>query len=292
MPQPSPASPARPLKAFVRWLARLFVGLLVLYVGVIIVLMWLENWFVYHPVKASEVWEQPAAAVEDVWLTSADGTKIHGWWCPTPNARWVVLYCHGNAGNVSRWHAGAKEWQEKVGASVLVFDYPGYGRSEGKPSEAGCHAAAEAAYRWLVEVQKVPPERLVLHGVSLGGAMAVELARDHPHAALVLLCAFTNVPDMAQQMFPFLPARWIVRHRFDNLAKLKDHTGPLFIAHGDADELVPYDHGTCLFAACPARQKELFPILGGRHNNSATDDYYAAVKSFLARCEKPADWRS
>jgi uncharacterized protein len=282
--------PVHPLRRAVKTVVRFLLALFIVYVGVIIVLMWFENWFIYHPAKFSESWEKPQdPAVQDVWLTSTDGTKLHAWWCPTPNAHWVVLFCHGNAGNVSRWYHSAQEWQTHVGASVLVFDYPGYGQSEGKPTEAGCYAAGEAAYRWLIDENKVSPERLVLHGVSLGGGVAVELAQRHPHGALVLLSAFTNVPDMAQMMFPFLPARWLVKTRFDNLAKLPRQSRPVFIAHGDADELVPHEHGVRLHEACGALHKEFFTTPGGSHNTSATPEYFAGVKRFLQKRDAAGD---
>jgi len=274
-----------------RRLVRLLVLFVLGYAGITIVLLFLENWFIFRPATAREFWEAPAAGVQEVWLTGADGTKLHAWWHPVPDARWVVLYCHGNAGNVSQWSPAAREWNEHVGASVLLFDYPGYGKSAGRPSEAGCYAAGETAYRWLVEEQKVPPERILLHGVSLGGAVALELATRHAHGALVLLCAFTNIPDMAQGMFPWLPARWLVRTQFDNLAKIATHHGPVFLAHGDADDLVPVDHCRRLFAAASAERKECFTISGGHHNDSATPAYFAAIRSFLEKlrgCESIA----
>src|SRR5207248_5963463 len=126
---------------------------------------------------------------------------------------------------------------------VLIFDYPGYGRSEGSPSEAGCYAAAEAAYAWLVQTQQVPPGQIILYGGSLGGGVAVELARRQPHRALILVSTFTSIPDMAQQLYPWLPARWLVRNRFDSLAKIGQCTQPVFIAHGTADGLLPYTQG-------------------------------------------------
>jgi fermentation-respiration switch protein FrsA (DUF1100 family) len=268
-----------------RWLARAMVGLAVLYIGVIVVFMWIENRLVYHPQTAGEFWERPSdPGVEDVWLKCPDGTRIHGWWCPTPGARRTVLFCHGNAGNVSRWYASARDWQEHVGAAVLVFDYPGYGKSEGKASEAGCYAAAEAAYDWLVKERGVAPDELVLCGVSLGGGVAVELAGRRPHRALVLLCTFTNIPDMAAEMFPLLPLRWFARTRFDNLAKLPNYAGNLFVAHGDADELVPFKHSTRLFAAATTKHKELYTIPSGGHNTSATSEFYSRVKNFLDGC--------
>src|SRR5262249_37012499 len=144
----------------------------------------------------------------------------------------ILLFCHGNGGNLSHraWEIG--EWQRRLGDSVLIFDYPGYGRSDGKPSEQGCYAAADAAYQWLLEEKHVAPEQIVIYGGSLGGAVAVELALRHDHRALVLQDTFTSIPDMAQHQYPWLPARWLVRQQFDSLAKIGQCRRPVFIAHG------------------------------------------------------------
>ena len=123
-----------------------------------------------------------------------------------------------------------------------MFDYPGFGRSSGQPSEAGCYAAGDAAYDWLREVQKVPGERIILYGGSLGGGTATDLASRRPHRALVLVACFTSFPDMAQTRFPWLPGRWLVHNRFDNLGKIADCRGPVFIAHGTRDGLIPFAH--------------------------------------------------
>src|SRR5207253_419686 len=127
---------------------------------------------------------QPDLPVRDVYLTTAAGDRIHAWWLPREGAAGATLFSHGNAGNLSHrgWLVGA--WSKALNQSVLVYDYPGFGRSSGRPSEAGCYAAAEAAWDWLVNEQHIPPEKILLLGKSLGGAMAVELARDRPHRAL------------------------------------------------------------------------------------------------------------
>jgi len=188
------------------------------YLGVIIVLMALENFLLFRPMKAAEEWLQPPnRRVQDVELRLEDGTPIHGWWCPQEGARGAVLYCHGNAGNLSHRAGAIAVWQQLMNQSVFIFDYPGYGKSGGKPSEAGCYAAGQAAYDWLTTVGGVPAEQILLHGGSLGGAVAVNLAVRIPHRALVLVKAFTSIPDMAQRQYPWLPAKWLVRNKFDNL---------------------------------------------------------------------------
>src|SRR5262249_37238925 len=146
--------------------------------------------------------------------------RIHAWWIPQPGARGALLYCHGNAGNLSHCARLALLLKQALGESVLLIDYPGYGKSEGQPNEPGCHAAGDAAHEWLIQVQKIPPERVILFGTSLGAAVATDLASRRPHRALVLVRAFTSAPDMAQHLYPFLPARWLTRSRFDSLARI------------------------------------------------------------------------
>jgi fermentation-respiration switch protein FrsA (DUF1100 family) len=262
------------------------------YLGVVLLLLALENRFVFLPLSEAEDWAPPPPGlpVEDVDLTSADGTRLHAWWTTPPDWRpehGAVLYCHGNAGNLSHRGESLRDWRDRVHLAVLIFDYPGYGRSGGRPTEAGCYAAGLAAYEWLTRVKQVPAERVVLFGRSLGGAVATELAIRHPHRALVLMSAFTSLPDMAALQFPWLPARWLVRNRFDNLGKIAACTRPIFIAHGTVDGIVPFVHGQRLFAAA-GEPKQFFALHGHNHNHPPGPDLYEAVRTFLARTETPA----
>jgi fermentation-respiration switch protein FrsA (DUF1100 family) len=261
------------------------------YLGVLIVLLALENVFVYHPTRAADEWlVPPNPRVQDVELHTPDGTLIHAWWCPPEHwqpGQGAVLYCHGNAGNLSHRGDGITRWHEQMGQAVLIFDYPGYGRSTGRPSEAGCYAAADAAYDWLTQTQHVPPERVLLYGGSLGGGVAVDLASRRPYRALVVVSTFTSIPDMAQKQFPWLPARWLVRNRFDNLAKIGRCRRPLFVAHGTADRMIPYRMGERLYAAAD-EPKQFFPLEGYDHNHAPGPDFYAALREFLARAERQA----
>jgi fermentation-respiration switch protein FrsA (DUF1100 family) len=258
------------------------------YIGVVIVLLFLENKLLFHPIQASDEWlEPPSPRVQDVVLQSAAGDQIHAWWYPT--AKWhpeqgAVLYCHGNAGNLSHRGEAIGRWQERLGQAVLIIDYPGYGWSSGKPSERGCYAAADAAYDWLTQTMKVPAESVILYGGSLGGAVAVDVASRRPHRAVVLVSTFTSIPDMAQKQYPWLPARWLVRNRFDNLEKISKCTKPIFVAHGTADSLIPFSQGERLFAAA-SEPKHFFPMQGYDHNHTPGPDFYVALRKFLAEAE-------
>jgi fermentation-respiration switch protein FrsA (DUF1100 family) len=252
------------------------------------VLRALENAFLYHPIRAVQEWlPPPNERVQDVELLTATGTRIHAWWCPTEGWRpeqGAVLYSHGNAGNLSHRGEGVARWQEQMGQAVLIYDYPGYGKSSGRPDEAGCYAAALAAYEWLIAEKQVPPQRILLYGGSLGGGVAVDVAVSRPYRAMVLVSTFTSIPDMARTIYPWLPARWLLRNRFDSLAKIGRCCRPLFVAHGTADRLVPFRQGERLFAAAP-EPKRFFPMRGYDHNHSPGPDFYAALREFQAAVE-------
>lgn len=268
-----------------RRLVRRWLGLAAgCYLGVLLVMLLLENYLLYHPVSAEQNWEVPPLSnFQDVTLKSGDGTRIHAWWCPTRDwttDQGALLYCHGNAGNLSHRADAIRALQNRVGQAVLIFDYPGYGKSEGKPSEAGCYAAGEAALDWLIDNQKIPPERILLYGKSLGGGVAVDLASRRPCRALFLVKTFTSLPDVAQTIFPWLPVRWVMRNRFDNRAKIERCGQPFFVLHGDADELVPLQQGREIFAAAgEPKAFHLFP--GADHNTPLDPACFAAMRSFL-----------
>jgi fermentation-respiration switch protein FrsA (DUF1100 family) len=276
------ADPPRPRtwrQTALRWV--LFLALV--WVGVVVVMAWLENSLVYHPVP--ELVPPPAADVEDVWFTSADGTKLHGWWLPGEPTAGAVLVSHGNGGNLShrgRLGADLRQW---LGRPVLLFDYPGYGKCDGSPSEAGCYAAGDAAYRWLTDEKGVPAGRIVLFGESLGGGVATELATRHDHEALVLAKAFTSMPAVAKGIYPWLPTHTFMANRYDNLSKLSRVTKPVFVAHGTDDTLVPFAHAERLFAAANG-PKELFRLEGHDHNAWLPSEFHSALKKFLDRHRK------
>jgi pimeloyl-ACP methyl ester carboxylesterase len=263
-------------------LARAAYLLLVLYVGVLVLLLALENWFLFQGKTAAQEWNAPPPGVEETVLTSADGTPIHTWF--TAPAGWkpeagALLYSHGNAGNLSGRADMILFLQEQLGTAVLIYDYPGYGKSGGKPSEAGCYAAGDAAYAYLTEVKKVSGERIILYGGSLGGAMAIEMATHHPHRAVVLVATFTSFPDMAQFNFPWLPGRWLVRNQFLSINKIKTLHTPIFIAHGTADQIVPFKQGERLFAS--ANEPKQFLKMDGVNHDEIQGAIVVSLKKFL-----------
>jgi fermentation-respiration switch protein FrsA (DUF1100 family) len=260
------------------WLAAVVAGA---YLAVLLVLMAFEDRLVFHPVRAAEDWTPvPSEQFQDVDLRTADGTRIHAWWLPREGASGAVLCCHGNAGNLSHWGTALLTLGQALGESVLMFDYPGYGRSEGVPNEAGCYAAADAAYDYLTGTRRVPPEQVVLYGQSLGGGVVVDLASRRPHRGLVLVSTFTTMPDAGQRLAPWLPVRWMMHNRFDSLAKIGRCRAPVFVVHGTDDGLVPLEMGRRLFEAAN-EPKAFFPVEGAGHNDLPLETFLPKLRQFL-----------
>jgi fermentation-respiration switch protein FrsA (DUF1100 family) len=241
----------------------------------------LERSLLFRPAIYPEGDWQPADLIhEEAWFKSADGTRLHGWFCPAANPRAVVLYLHGNAGNVTCLKDTARLLQEKLGVSVLVFDYRGYGRSDGTPSEEGILADARAARRWLAARTGLDERDLVLLGRSLGGAVAVDLAAADGARGLILENTFTSMTEVARAQAWRLPVGSVMHTRLDSLAKIGSYHGPLLQTHGDADRLVPFAMGKQLFAAAN-EPKRFVAVPGGGHNDGYSDNYYRALDLFL-----------
>lgn len=239
-----------------------------------------ENALVYHPRVGPFPYEAPPAPIEDVHLELPDGAKIHARWAPNPKGTGAILYCHGNGGNVELWGGAVRHLWQNLEENVVVFDYPGYGYSQGKPSEEGCYAAALAAYNWLVTQKKIPPERILLYGESLGGAVAVHLASKYPHRALILVRTFTSVPDVGDDQVPVLPCSSIMTNRFNSLEKIGSCRSPIFLAHADKDRMISMRHAERLRQAAPGRVDFcLLRNLG--HNDPLPAEFYTALKHFL-----------
>jgi fermentation-respiration switch protein FrsA (DUF1100 family) len=225
-------------------------------------------------------WRADGPGVEDAWFESPDGLRLHGWFAEAREPRAVVLYAHGNAGNVTDRRHALHLFRDQLAASVLVFDYRGYGRSQGVPTETGVLADARAARRWLADRCGVPEGEIVLVGNSLGGGVAVDLAVQDGARGLVLENTFTSLPDVAASHVRLFPAWWVMGTRLDSLAKIPRYRGPLLQTHGDADEVVPFGLGEKLFAVAN-EPKRFVRVRGGRHNDPPAPEYVAALDEFL-----------
>lgn len=233
-------------------------------------------------------WEPEEIQPEDAWFSAEDGTKLHGWFVEHPRPRAVVLFCHGNAGNITFLASmleGLRHWQ---GVSVLAFDYRGYGRSAGRPTEEGVLQDARAARQWLAWRTNVAENELVLMGQSLGGAVAIDLATDGARG-LILASTFSSFPDVAQSHV-IVPVKSLTTIEFPSLKKIGQYPGPVLISHGDADEVVPYQQGRALYDAAPG-PKSFVRIPEGRHNDKLPREYWDALNRFLDELPPPAPLR-
>jgi fermentation-respiration switch protein FrsA (DUF1100 family) len=243
----------------------------------------LEKSLVFQPAKyPAGNWTPEGLVFEEARFESADGTPLHGWYVPHDRPRAVVLFCHGNAGNVTHRIETLRTLHDRVGVSVMIFDYRGYGQSEGTPSEAGVLADARAARAWLARRTHRDENEIVLLGRSLGGGVAVDLAAADGAGGLVLESTFPSIPEVAASGYPWLPVRSLMRTRFDSLAKIGDYHGPLLQSDGDADTTIPYKLGRRLFDAAN-EPKQFVTIPGGGHNDPQTPEYYRALIGFLDR---------
>jgi len=241
--------------------------------------MLFEDSFIYFPEKGG-VGASPA---EDVFLDASDGVRLHGWYAAEPGARMAILWFHGNAGNLEH-RRGMFRQLRALPASVLVIDYRGYGRSGGKPSEAGLYLDARAAWDWLSA--RTPPGRIVILGKSLGGGPACQLASQVPCGGLILQSAFTSAPDMAWRVMPFFPARWFMRTKYDSLSRIPRIPCPKLFIHSRDDEIVPFGMAERLYAAA-AEPRECAWFDGAGHNDLWVvheKEYFALLSRFLERC--------
>ncbi len=262
------------------WKRRLAIGLFtasVLYGVMVGCLMWGEDYLIYYPAKFPEGdWEPDGLVREEVFFETENGVMLHGWFCAVPGPNVVILHSHGNAGNITHRADLARLWQQHLRASVFLYDYRGYGRSAGRPSEEGLYRDVRAAYRWLTEKKGVAATDVVLWGESIGAAVALDLALNVPHRALVLEAPFTSAVDMGRRLFPWAPVRLLMRTRFDNLAKIRRIRRPVLIIHGTNDSIVPFDMGRRLFEAAPEPRRFL-AVQGADHN----DLWYRGAEKLL-----------
>jgi uncharacterized protein len=250
-----------------------------------LMLRWFEYHQVYHPSRNMEnTGLELGRPREDLYFTTDDGVKLNAWFYPAPanhtKRQEVFLLCHGNAGNISHRLTQYAALLE-LGVAVLAFDYRGYGRSEGRPSEAGTYADAQAAWRWLRD-QGVPPSKIIVLGESLGGGIAAELARRETVGGLVLMSSFTSVADVGSELFPWLPVRWINRIKYDIHGKLPQIQAPVLIMHSRGDALMPFHHAERNYAA--ANEPKLFWELAGDHNDILLTDrkkFTTGIEAFL-----------
>lgn len=237
------------------------------YTGLLLLVFFAQSHLIYFPQVARNLVITPAQEgldYESVTITTADNEALHGWFVPASStAKVTILFFHGNAGNISHRMDYLLTFH-RLGYNTFIFDYRGYGKSSGSPSESGTYQDASAAWQYLTEEKAIPPSEIVLFGESLGGAIAAWLATQHEPRALVMASTFTSIPDLAAELYPFLPARLLSRFQYSTIDYLQSITCPVLIAHSPQDEIVPFSHGQALFQA--ASEPKQFLTLQGGHN--------------------------
>lgn len=245
---------------------------------------WFENSRVYHPSRHLDATgKELGGAFEDVFFKASDGTELNGWFYPPETssrcADVAFLNCHGNGGNIGD-RLGLYRAMLETGPGVFSFDYRGYGRSRGNPSEEGTYLDAQAAYRWLRQ-KGFAARNIIAYGESLGGGIASELCLREETGGLILQSTFTSLPDIGAELYPYLPVRWVGRIKYDTRGKLPRIKVPVLVMHSRDDDLIGFRHSERNFAA--ANGPKFFCELQGGHNDPAWEapEFGGAVRKFL-----------
>jgi fermentation-respiration switch protein FrsA (DUF1100 family) len=246
-------------------LGHIIAVLVIAYVGLGLVLYFMQPVFLYRPLR--EVVYTPediGIDFEMVFLKTPDGVKLSAWFIPAKDAEMTILYCHGNGGNMMH-RLDSINLFNRMGLNCFIFDYRGYGQSDGKPTEEGTYIDAMTAYKWLTEDKKMPAEKIILFGRSLGGSVAANLASRVEAGSLVIESCFTSYTDMGKKVYPYMPVRWFAKFNYDTVGSLKKVQCPVMIIHGRGDEIIPFEFGPELYDA--ANEPKEFVEIYGSHND-------------------------
>jgi uncharacterized protein len=246
----------------------------------------MEKRLIFHPVKTIDQTPRDVGLdFDDVYFTARDGTRLNGWFVPYSSAQRTLLWFHGNAGNIGHRVQNLRLLHDEVKINIFIFDYRGYGRSEGEISEAGSYLDGGAAIDLLRRRYNVQPKQLVLFGRSMGAAVAAEMATRFESMAVILESPFVSVPEMARAVFPLVPLGSLLSTRYDILEKAQRLRSPLLVLHGDRDEVVPFAQGRKVFEAAP-EPKRFHTIVGAGHN----DTYIIGGATYFAALREGLDW--
>lgn len=250
----------------------------------------MEDQFIFHP--SAVVALTPRAVgidFKDVYFSAADGVSLNGWYVSHREARSTLVWFHGNAGNIGHRVENIKLLHDKVKVNVFIFDYRGYGKSQGRASEEGTYLDGEAALEFVKKQFGAQPKKTILFGRSLGAAVAAEMAARFQYQGLILESPFVSIREMARAVFPLLPIGPLLRTRYDTEEKVRKIKIPLLVLHGDRDEVVPFAQGKTVFAAAP-EPKTFFTIHGAGHNDTylaGGDRYFEQLKHFIDGTSPP-----
>ena len=256
-------------------LIKIVITLIIFYAFAMLAIYFAQAWFIYAPyMPTRELVATPndiGLDYEEIYLNTEDNEKIHAWYIPSnPSNPTIqlhektILFMHGNAGNISHRLETIQIFHQ-LGLNFLIYDYRGFGKSTGKPSEEGTYFDAQAAWKFLLEKKHLKPEQIILVGRSLGGGVAAELAKNSSPAMLILESTFTSMPNVSKLHYPFMPTDIIVRHRYETINKLKSISCPIIVIHSKNDEVIPFAHGKNNYEE--AKQPKKFIELHGGHGN-------------------------
>lgn len=252
------------------------------YIGLLVIVFVAQPYFIYFPEKTFlETPDQTGLSYEEISFETADHVKLYGWFIPAEKPRGVVLFFHGNAGNISHRMESIHIFH-RLGFSTFIFDYRGYGKSGGKPTEKGTYLDAEEAWRYLTDKRHVPPEEIIIFGRSIGGTIASWLAQNQTPKALIIESTFTSVPDIAAEIYPFLPVKLLARFDYNAGEYIKRVNCPVLVIHSANDDIIPFRHGRQLFEA--AREPKKFLEITGTHNEgfiTSGKSYEDGLDAFL-----------
>jgi fermentation-respiration switch protein FrsA (DUF1100 family) len=257
--------------------------IITVWVSLCLLIYFFQDKLVYFPHNKVET--TPTAISlqhEDITLTTNDGVQLNAWWIPHPDSRATLLFFHGNAGNISH-RLNSIGIFHRLGLSVFIIDYRGYGNSTGTPSEQGTYIDAETAWNYLVNEKNIPPENIIIFGRSLGGAVATELAEKHTSAALIVESSFSSITDIGKHYYPYLPTRLLARIKYPTINRIPNIKSPVLIIHSIEDDIIPYENGKLLYEA--AKEPKSFLQINGDHNNGfmiSGEKYINGIDSFIS----------
>ena len=266
---------------------KIFLWLIIAVIIFLVGIRYIERHSIYFPMK--DVISNPASVelpYEEVYFDTPDNKRLNGWYIANSKAKFTIIFCHGNAGNISHRLEKILIFYN-LGLNIFIFDYRGYGKSIGAPSESGLYEDADAAYNYLTKERRISKDSVILYGESIGGAVAIDLARKTDVGALITEETFTSIKDMSGIAYPFLPY-FIFSSRFDALSKIKNVGCPKLIVHSIDDEIVPFRLGEKLFDA--ARPPKKFLKIRGSHNTAfleSEEQFKEGIKSFLSDLKRP-----
>jgi fermentation-respiration switch protein FrsA (DUF1100 family) len=248
-----------------RMLISIVTVLLVAYWGLGLILYFMQPTFLYRPTP--DVLYTPdelGLAFENVVITTRDGLKLSGWYVPAEDAQLTLLFCHGNGGNITHRLDSINIFHD-LGINCLIFDYRGYGNSEGKPTEEGTYLDAKAAYQWLRKNKKTDANNIIIFGRSLGASIAAQLASQVEARGLIIESGFTSYADMGKKFYPYMPVRWFASFSYNTVGYLRQVRCPVLVVHSRTDELVPFQFGLELYET--ANEPKEFVEITGSHND-------------------------